>query len=414
MNHINEIKDQIQRQAHAIWRGGSGRGTIEAGTGFGKSRLFILEVKRLWDEGLLNEQKVLLVVPTVKLRDDNWPREFADWDLSWLWENHVRAICFASLKNEKGNHYPFVGLDEMHHLTTLAASAFSSDEEDIFTAFFTENLCDSVMGLTATAPTKEDEPIKYRIMQQVAPTVFTYSLEDAIRDGLIADYQIRCIMTLLDDSDKYIPAGNKKKKSWMQTEKKTYEYMTSSLLKARIAVRTEKDPVKAAKLEEWADVSQYKLNRFLLTLKSKTNLAKRCIQMLHEHQTGRGLIFFGGIDQCNEVMGEDVFHSKSTSAAYDAFNREEISMLGVVDAANEGINFVKLDWELILAVGEKKRKMIQRIGRALRLREEDPTFKAIIYVLCIEDSLEKKWMDNSLSIFDPAKIHYYSHLDVPK
>lgn len=404
----NQVKDEIQKQVHTIWINTGRQGTVSAGTGFGKSRLAVMEVERMSNLNLLKKDDVLLVTPTEKLRDVNWPDEFKRWNCEKEFDAYIKPICFASLKKETGNHYKLVILDEIHRLTDLAATAFQGDEdEDALTGFFSGNLCDAVIGLTATVPDSKREPEKARIIAQVAPVIFSYSLDQGVEDGMIADYEIKIIECRLNSTDKNIQAGTKDK-PFMTTEAKQYEYLEKNIRKFRMLAQKETIPAKAKNFERLGMFATMARNRFISNLKSKTEMAKRCLAQINPDR--RTLVFCGGIDQCNELLGDQVFHSKSGSSAFERFNRKEISVLGVVNAANEGINFTDLDQSLILQIDSNSRNLVQRIGRNLRPRKGH---KATIWILVVQETADERWLKKALEEFDSAKISYYSAKSVP-
>ena len=412
MKAINEVKDEIQQQAHAIWTAAGRKGTVAAGTGFGKSRVAIMEIERmLLDEELTffdyETDCILLVTPTEKLRDANWPKEFEDWDMADVAEKYVKRICFASLKKEMGKKYKLVILDEIHRLTELSATAFLHTGEDVLTTFMTENLSEAIMGLTATVPDAKRDPDKVAIINRIAPVVFTYTLDQGVADGMIADYEIRVIQSTLDNTTKNIPAGTKLK-PFLSTEQAHYEYLEKNIRKMRALAGGAKPPALKRSAEQRAMFATMARNRLLYDLPSKTALAARCLK----HITGvkRTLVFCGSIKQCEHLLQGNVFHSKSGSAALNKFNLAQISTLGVVNAANEGLNFFELDQALVIQVDSNERNLVQRIGRCLRKRDNH---KAIIYILVVQNTADERWLEKSLKGFDPEKIKYYSSKSVP-
>lgn len=406
MKEVNAIKNEIQQQAHHIWGAAGKKGTVAAGTGFGKSRIAIMEVMNMCQDETLGKNEILLVTPTEKLRDENWPNEFSDWEASEEFK-YVKAICYASLKNEKNNHYKLVILDEVHRLTDLAAEAFKTNQPDALTTFFAENLADAVLGLTATVPDAKRDPEKSRIITQIAPVVFTYSLDQGVADGMIADYEIRIIETQLDNTKKTIAAGTKTK-PFMTTEAGQYEYLEKNIRKNRALAYNSSSSKAKASFDRLAMFATMARNRFLYNLPSKTELAAKCIKQFSAGR--RTLVFAGSINQCNQLLGDNVYHSKSGSEAFDKFNAGEIDMLGVVNAANEGINFSHLDQALIIQVDSNERNLVQRVGRCLRLRDGH---KAIIYIICVQNTADERWLEKSLKGFDANKVVYYSSKSIP-
>ena len=70
---LNKVKDEIQQDAEKKWIKNGHRGLIALCTGAGKSKIFVnIAVNN-------PKEKWLLVVPTEKLRDENWADEFIKW-----------------------------------------------------------------------------------------------------------------------------------------------------------------------------------------------------------------------------------------------------------------------------------------------------------------------------------------------
>jgi superfamily II DNA or RNA helicase len=365
MKELNSIKAEIQQQAHSTWLAAGRVGTIAAGTGFGKSRVAIMELQRMLLDSELTideyyKEPILLVVPTEKLRDENWPKEFADWLMQDVVDRYVKCICFASLKKELGKKYKLVILDEIHRLTDMSAAAFLSTGEDVLTTFMAENLSEAVMGLTATVPDARRDPEKARIIAQIAPVVFTYSLDQGVEDGMIRDYEIRVIQSVLDNVNKNITGGTKLK-PFQTTEQAQYEYLEKQIRKMRAQAGSATNPKQKASFDKLAMFATMARNRFIYNLPSKTALAARCIKAISSGK--RTLVFAGSIEQCNLLCGENVYHSKSGSSAYNKFNSKEINLLGVVNAANEGVNFVDLDQSLVIQVDSNERNLVQRVNQ---------------------------------------------------
>jgi superfamily II DNA or RNA helicase len=295
-------------------------------------------------------------------------------------------------------------LDEIHRLTELSARAFTpvlagdTDENaDVLTHFFAENLAEAVMGLTATVPDHKRDPEKYAIIQQVAPIVFRYTLDQAVEEGMIADYEIRVILHPLDNTAKTIDAGTKKM-PFKTTEAKQYEFLESQIRKYQMLAKQNE------KLKQMPFYKTMERNRFIYNLPSKTLLAEKILKKILADGK-RTLVFCGSIDQTEKLLAPNTFHSKTNSTAYDLFNSKKISNLGVVNAANEGINFTDLDQALIVQLDSNPRNLVQRIGRCLRLRDNH---KAIIYILVVQGTADERWLEKAITGFDTNKIHYYT------
>jgi superfamily II DNA or RNA helicase len=369
-----EIREQRQLEALQAWITAGHYGTIEGATGFGKT-LVGLKAKQLQPAGA----KVLIGVPTIKLRDIEWPLEAQKWGIPI---DDCTVVCHASMPKMKGAHYDLVILDEGHHLTTRRNE------------FFTNNKVDKLIVLTATYPDTQDP--NWIVLQPLAPIVYSYPLDQAVADGSVADYDIWVVRCPMDDTQKYIQGGSKASGYFMTTEKKHYAYLTKMIMR-----------MMAAKKEAVAQIYIQKRMHFLYNLKyTKTRWAKQLLGLMEGERT---IAFCGSIEQAEEILPVEgqvhghTYHSKRDSTAYDQFCREEISQLAAVRALDEGGNYSNLDNVLIVSSTSVKRQLIQRMGRNLRLREGH---KGMIIIMVAEGTKDEEWVEEALGELDRSKIHY--------
>ena len=112
----DERKQIVQKQAvEAILASGKPiRAIIAMATGSGKSKV-ILDLIQHPDYSIYNK-RVLFVVPTVKLRDNNWKNEFHKWGYDYIYQ-HIERECYASINKIEGRKYDLVILDELQNIT---------------------------------------------------------------------------------------------------------------------------------------------------------------------------------------------------------------------------------------------------------------------------------------------------------
>lgn len=402
MTVLDETKAAIQEAAGNAWALAGRRGTIVGGTGVGKSKIAINELM-----GYNGKIHALIVTPTRPMRDETWPAEMKKWGVSDMLErSDIKIICYASLSREKGRHYTHVILDEIHWLTELNAGFFRSaqtgDNEGsvgLLSQFFATNVADAVMGLTATEPDPKRDPDKALIIDQIAPVCFRYSLDQGVEDGVIRDYEIRVIMMLLDRVNKNVKGGTKIK-PFMTTEAAQYDYLSRSINKFRMLAANN------PKLEKMVMFQTLARTRFIYNLPSKTALAKRVIAK--EAPGKRTLVFCGSIAQCDALFGNAVYHSKSGKTVLDEFMNKTRDLMGCVNALNEGMNIDELEQEIIIQISSNERHLVQRAGRALRIGLD---CKGIIYILCVQGTVDESWLKKSLAGFDENRIVYLSSLN---
>jgi superfamily II DNA or RNA helicase len=389
------IKDELQQTVHQIFINKKCWGTIVAATGTGKSRLFILEVERLVNAGLLTEEdKALLVVPTTTLRDENWPREFRDAGREELLK-YVEIICYASAHKTKSTTYYFVCLDEIHNLTRLSAQLFK-DEKAL--KLFVEGMTPkSIMGLTATMPDIKQEESKYQLIQSIAPVIFQYNLEDALNDGLVADFTLYVVRLDLDYKEKYIKGGTKKQ-PMVLTELSQYNYLTKAI--KRHSIKGNYHYVKLLGLNR---------ARMLSDTVAKNRALKH---LMSKYEDKRTLLFFGSVEHSERIMGkEHCYNYKSVRTTLQAFKNKEINRLGVIKAVNEGENIQDLDLGIIVYNDANARGLVQRLGRMLRKREG---YKALIFMLVMRGTVEEDNLKNNLPHLPRKNIQFISELELMK
>ena len=83
------------------------------------------------------------------------------------------------------------------------------------------------------------------------------------------------------------------------------------------------------------------------------------------------------------------------------FKGGQITKLSCVLQLSEGVNIPNLRQGIIMHSYGNERKASQRIGRLLRLNPDD---KAIVHVLCYMNSIDEKWVKDSLEGFDQSKV----------
>lgn len=362
-------RDLIQAEAIAAWEEANGVGTLAMATGVGKSKIAIDICEKLQKDK--KDIKILLVVPTQQLRDTNWDKEFKKWGKEHLLAN-IDKVCYVSLTKKFNKVYDLVILDESHKITPNNSK------------FFLTNIALKVLSLTATFPLEED---RAALLNDVAPMVFEYTLDEAVKDGAVAPYEIFVIQTQLEEEEKGIKAGSKDK-PFYQSEKKAYEYVNGLIAKARLS-----DDSKLQML-------LLKRMRLIYNLPSKVRAAERLLKYLKEDE--RILIFTGSIDHADKLC-DHRYHSKTNDTALNRFVNGELTRLSCVKALNEGINVPDLDIGVVVQLDSKVRNAIQRIGRIVRYRKDHV---AKIFLIVCEETQDKVWCENALKGIDENKITY--------
>ena len=371
---VNKVREKVQNEAIQAVVNNRG-GMIAMATGSGKSRVAVELAKFYFDPK--NDHHAALLVPTEKLRDENWAEEFTEWEAQNVWK-HTERLCYASASKVKGYDFPLAILDEGHNITELSSE------------FFINNGVENIVLLTATPPTDQ---VKRQILSDLGvKLVYELTLDQAVRLGFVAPYKITVITVPLDATTKNIPGGTKAK-PFMTTEAACYAYWNKRVQGAMF----DQTPQGKAKLK-FAILGRM---QFIYKIPSKTEVIKFLLDKVIP-QDDRTIIFCGNIEQAEQVC-PTYYHSKSGNQFYDAFKAEQINRLSCVKAVNEGHNFPGVDSGIIGQLNSKEKDLVQRIGRLIRFR---PGHEAHLYIVVSESTQDEKWLEKAVENLNQSKINY--------
>lgn len=367
-----QVQDKIQNEAKEAIEKNNGKGLLAMCTGSGKSRVPILYAKDKKNK----VKKIAVIVPTELLRDDGWKSEFKKWKATALYKN-AELLCYASASKISGNEYDLVILDEAHNITELSKT------------FFDNNQVRDIIALTATPPEKEEKQdlLNYLGLE----TIYELSLEKGVELGIVAPVNMHLIYTSLEEKEKTVKMGNKTR-SFMQTEKKAYEYFNACVDYAYDSWDSTK--IKFAVLNR---------ARFIYNLLSKQEAAEELLDMIDHN---RNLVFCGSIAQA-ETLSPYSYHSKSGKTDLESFINEEIDVLSCVNALNEGHNLPNVDNAVIVQLNSNSLNLIQRIGRVCRWREGHT---ANIFLFVCKGTQDEIWAESALKGFDQTKVKKYNNI----
>lgn len=371
---VNLIREKVQAEAIQAVIANNG-GMIAMATGSGKSKVAVELAKYYCSD--TRHDDIALLVPTEKLRDENWFEEFCKWGAENLWTETTR-LCYASASKVTNGDFKLAILDEGHNITELASK------------FFLNNYIEKTVLLTATPP---DDIVKKQILHSLdIKLVYELTLDQAVRLGFVAPYKITVVTVPLDNVTKNIPGGNKAN-PFMTTEAATYAYCNRRVQQCF----GDQTPQGKAKMK-FAILNRM---QFIYKIPSKTAVIKFLLDKVIPKED-RTIIFCGNIEQAEEVLPQ-TFHSKSGSQYYDAFKKQEINRLSCVKSLNEGHNLPGVDSGIIGQLNSKEKDLVQRIGRLIRFR---PGHEAHLYIVVSESTQDEKWLETAIENLDKSKIEY--------
>jgi len=374
MKKIFAKKNEIQVKALNSWKNSKYNSILAMCTGSGKSRCGVLAAKHVVKDN--PKAKILLVVPTETLRDQNWLEEFEKWGAKGIYDKNLDRKCYVSISKIEKEKYDLVILDETHRITEKSSS------------FFDQNKVGKILGLTATPP--EDDEKKDILYKKLKLKIsFDYPLDTGVKDGVVAPFKIKVIELNLSKKRDFKVTTKTNKKGYITSEQARYDSLTRVIQKMQYSGK----PV-----PKFLYLNRM---RFLYDLPSKTELAKK-IKSSQFKKSDRFLIFCGSISQANELC-KYRYHSKTDDTDLNKLKTGKIKRLSCVKSLNEGENIPNLDSALIVQLSSKKLDLIQRLGRIIRVREGHT---ATVYILSVLNTQDEKWTAKALEDFDPSSIEY--------
>ena len=344
------------------------RGYYNLAMRFGKCKTTIELLFKLFEDDV-NIPTVLIAYPDNKLRDV-WINECEKWSYD---NPNIVFVNFSSLKKHVEYGYDVFIIDEFHS---------ASSRENDYAHEIMDN-CKYTIGLSGTV--SDDTKCEWNFEE-----IASYTTEEGIRDGILADYQITVHMVNLDNNIK-----TKDKKGKYTTEKTKYVAYTWVIenLKRR-----------------GSSVMHLALARNRLSLSSigKMNYLKK---MLAKMQDKRVLIFTGLADVADKV-GCASYHSKSKSDdGYTGFQEKRYNHLALAAMGKVGVTYTDLDSVILLNFTYNAEESSQILNRAIKLDYHGKI--ADLHIICLNEDPEIKKIKKSLEMLDQSKIKYIKSYQNP-
>jgi superfamily II DNA or RNA helicase len=357
------FRDQLQANWATEFMDAGGTGILHLCPRSGKTRTTIRIFCKL--QRLLGYiPKILICYPDKNIQE-SWESDFKAVGYN---NPNISYVTHVSLHKEVNNHYDMIVCDEIHLL--------SEKQKRDFKGLMDNNKGKYILGLSGTLSDKTRQELRIALELQV---VAKYSLEEAIRDGIISDYQINVIRVALDN--KTIVDIKKKR-----TEKAKYNAI-SYVIRAK------------------GQSLFLSLARMRIVHNSISKLAATK-KLLNQLKNERVLVFCANNNVANQ-LGCKIHTSKSyDQEEFEKFisSNSSSNHFAVCKIGNTGVSFKNLSNIVISAFDSNSQNLTQRICRSLIL--DDPGKVSNIYIISSDEEVELKWLEKSLEFFDKRKIRY--------
>ena len=362
------LRDKRQKEFAKLWLNSGRFGILNLCPRFGK----IFTTINILEE--LKPKRVLIAYPDNKIKQ-SWKDDFAKRGYD---DSNVTYTTHLSLKKHLDDQFDLIVIDEIH---LLSEAQIEAAREMIDKHMEFSHTGGDVLGLTGTLSSWTEKTLEEELDLHV---LATYSIDQAIREGVIVDYEITVVR---------VPLDNKRKNNYkgkVRTEKAqfdAYGYVIDSLER------------------QGKSTMFLRLARMRIIQNSVAKMEKTR-DLLKRHKDERILVFCG-VTKIADQIGIPSYHSKKEEKQiFDDFVSGKGKHLAVVKIGNTGVTYKPLNRVIINYFDSNGENLAQKINRCMAMEYDNPDKKAQIYIVCSTEDVEAKWLKKALEFFDKEKIKY--------
>lgn len=358
-------------------------GILAMATGTGKTVTAKKIINRLFDE-----RKIKRVIITMFGNDllDQWAQqireEYKDKQIFYHYESHKDMSRFIM---HPDNAILLISrdADNLSRLLNMLDKAPGNYRDDTLFIFdevhgagsnsFVENLTGRLsvyryrLGLSATPEREYDDDGNDFLKNEIGEIIFTFSLKDAIKKGILCEFN-------------YIPLSY----SLTEEEKAKKKKIIAAFNAKKEAGEAVKDTDMFTQLSLVNKTAIDKINEFESFIASRPELLKKSIIFVQTMEYGEKL-------QDALVKYSDRYHTyyaDDEKSNLTAFSEGRIESLLTCKKISEGIDISSVTNIFLFASDRSKLVTTQRIGRALRLDKNNPNKKATIIDFILNETGE--------------------------
>ena len=336
-------------------------GIIDLSPRSGKSKVILDSVKTL------KNSNILITAPFDTILD-SWKVELNKWGYG---DNDIKLINQRSLNKEDLANYNIIVCDEVHTL--------SDNQKSLLQPFKNK-----ILGATGSLGDKTKKALRWELGLK---PIFTYSIEQAIEDGIISNYEIVLHYVDLDNKISNIPYGTKAK-PLIGTELQAYNWFSSQF--ERMKFLSYNNPglnaVKMNYARLRSNVIYNSINKLSKALELKKN-SSRC------------LIYTARTEVADKISKS--YHSKSEDDNLESFALGKIKKLAVVQMVSMGVTIKNLKHVIVHQLQSSEEMSMQKFLRAMNLEDEKI---AKIEIIVVKNTQDQSWVDKSISWIPKEKI----------
>jgi superfamily II DNA or RNA helicase len=386
-------RNDIQEQSVASWINSGKKGTLELATGTGKT---IAALHCLYTMPKKDGKLHLFLAETIErekdlLDDISLYKTLFNKDV--FKDYNLKFKTYQGVYKLENYDFGLVIADELH---------FALSPE--YSKFFLNNNYDAIVGLSATINRTTSYQngfntfTKGELLDNIAPVCFTYTLEQAKKDGIGRELNIYVVYQELDAVNKNIAAGSAKKK-FFQTEKSAYDYWDKEHKRSWFI---EDQETKALKIR----ITSTKRSSLLFNLPSKIETVSKLLQ----HIKGQTIVFGNSLDSLLKITPNTVSsrYSEDQNKAIRAnFDSGKINTIGSFKKLLQGANLKELDNCVLMSYYSSEKDIIQRLGRMRKNKDKIGS----AFILLTKNTQEEVWFSKMIENLTDFNFTYCENID---
>ena len=359
---MNLTMREWQQAAMAAWEHAGRRGYVEVATGGGKT-LFALAAASSW-LAATGPRRVVVLVPTLPLQDQ-WVVEIERF---FGLQDDAVATAADALSLPQGSQHVVLVVNSARGLADSSAIDFSTvmliaDECHRYatpsnaTALFHAG---ATLGLTATAAREWDDGVSEVLEPRLGAHLYSYSLAEAIRDGVVEAFRSRNVEISL-----------------LEHEEQDYRQLSSAI--GRAQAQGDEDLLKRLAIKRSGVVKNAEMRVPVARLLMRDLLGRRTLifcEYIDQAQRLHGVLIADGHLAAEYHTGLDPAIRRDNLRQ---FRQGAIHVLVTCKALDEGIDVPEAEQALVVSASRSSRQRVQRIGRVLRRGESKQASVATIY-----------------------------------
>jgi len=376
-------RDARQEQAVQKWLDNRLKGTFEFPTGFGKSLVAFMCIKRFLNKN--PTKQVLIIVPNDALKEQ-WLDQLIDHNLL---KNCSIQIINSAIK--KPISVDLLVLDEIHKYAA-----------DTFSLIFTQVKYKIILGLTATLKRLDD---KDSIIREYCPVIDSISMVDAVNNGWLSGYVEYKVLIETDLS--VYETANKEFSECFAFFNNEFELAMKCASDYKFRNLVIKENTKNVKdIEQLRKIRQnitFYAMRFRQTLqirKDFINNHPKKVELanliLSYRQNCKCITFSSTIKMAEQIKYGKVYSSKESTKKGRTTIEEYLSLpcgtLNTSKKLDEGFDCPDISVAILLTQNSSFTQKQQRTGRAIRKHGDK---KAEIFTFVIKGTVEEAWFEKS-------------------